>query len=147
MKKISKKTKVVKKINKRYIKAPTKSAVAYFSSAAILTLALVGALAAMMLVDKNCSAVGWNRQRTELAFNSTGQQLEITVMDNSFTLSTTPFKTVADVYCKVNRVADYIKPAPVRMADMLYALIDAKLTSFKTEIVGAFKNFSFKSLI
>lgn len=112
---------------KHYLTAPPKSRFSYFLVSFVLSLALLGSLASVLVVDKNSRMVGWSEQRVELAFSNTAKSLEITVAGHSLAVDKKPVYLIGSFLGKLQTVYNYAKPAPDRLADMLYTAARKKL--------------------
>jgi hypothetical protein len=112
---------------RNYIKSPVKHRAGKFVTAVIAFAAVATAAVGIMMVDHNSRVMGWNDNRTELAFSSQADRLDITMMGDRYEIDTTVVSQAQDVLGRLQKGLYVLKPAPLRLVDMLYPYVKEHL--------------------
>lgn len=124
-----KRTKLKKSLSrqKHRRKVTARQRVARLVAVTVLVIAAMAALYGILTADHNSRLVGWDENRTELAFDASEDRLNFTVVGQDYYIDTAPITGSTGIYTQLRRGINYLKPSPMRMADMLYQYVKEKL--------------------
>jgi hypothetical protein len=116
---------------RRYQKGPEHKKTARVLTAVVLSLALAGFAAGIIITDKNSFEVGWGQQRTTFAFSISGKKLDMTVLGRKLTLDSGSAAAAGRAAKEAWKELESVRPAGVRMMDMLYHSVKKELEGLK----------------
>lgn len=95
---------------------------AYFFTSFLTTLAVIGTIAGVMVVDFRSRAIGWNEGGASLAFSPQNGGMRMTVLGRSMDLPELP-KTTEAPFTNIRAAWEVLEPPTARFTDDLrYAL-------------------------
>ena len=108
-------------------KTAKKRRAAKIATVLVLRAAFTAAAACFLTADRNSLAVGWGKDRTELAFALTSDTAELTVMGQTYYVDTAAFKAAGHVCSQVHKGAALLQPPPVRLLDMVCVYLKGRI--------------------
>jgi hypothetical protein len=114
----------------RYKKSTQKHRMAKVLTAVIILVAVAAAATGILVVDHNSRIIGWGEKRSELAFAVSPDRADITIMGQEYYIDTGAVTQAGRIYAQLARGLDYLKPAPIRLLDMLYIYVKDRIGNF-----------------
>lgn len=119
---------------KRNKKIKSKRRISYFLTSFVLTLAIAGTVASVIIVDQNSRNIGWSDQKATLAFSPNNKKMDFSIAGGNFNIDLTYFSKAQEIINKFQISYNLIKPVPNKLMDEVIMFLEPKISEIFSKI-------------